>query len=86
MFLNQLKRKVGNKAHVEGSICNAYLTEEIANFCSNYFQPKVDTKSRDFNLGINVSSYVESKHDFTVLKMFRIDSGHPPNNGRFRFL
>ncbi|XP_021729131.1 uncharacterized protein LOC110696148 [Chenopodium quinoa] len=34
-FLNHLKRKIGNKARVKGSICNAYLIEEIENFCSN---------------------------------------------------
>ena len=83
-FLNHLKRKVGNKARVEGSICNAYLTEEIANFCSNYFQPEVDTKSRD--MGRNVYPDVESQHDLGVPEMFREDCGRPTTNGSLRWL
>lgn len=51
-FLYHLKKKVGNKARVEGSICNAYLMEEISNFCSLYFENDVDTKASD--LGLNV--------------------------------
>lgn len=41
--LNHLKRKVKNKARVEGSICEAYVLEEISNFCSRYFKPHVAT-------------------------------------------
>ena len=44
-FLNKLKRKVGNKARVEGSICEAYLTEEIAHFCQYYFDSHVPSCS-----------------------------------------
>ena len=36
-FLNKLKRTVKNKAHPEGSICEAYLAQETTNFCSYYF-------------------------------------------------
>jgi len=46
-FLHHLKGKVGNKACVESSICNAYLMEEITNFVANYFDDKVDTKASD---------------------------------------
>lgn len=35
-----------NKARVEGSMANAYLTEEAALFCSHYFQPHVHTRHR----------------------------------------
>lgn len=28
-----------NKAHVESSICNAYLAEETSHFVSHYFEP-----------------------------------------------
>jgi len=35
--LNTLKDKVGNKARVEASICEAYLTEEATTFASYYF-------------------------------------------------
>ena len=36
-----LKKKVKNKARVESSISEAYMMEEISNFCSNYFKPHV---------------------------------------------
>ena len=36
-----------NKAHVESSICNAYLTEEASHFVSHYFGPEVRCRSRD---------------------------------------
>ena len=75
---------MGNKARVEGSICNAYLTEEIANFCSNYFQPEVDTKTRD--LGRNVNPDVEIQHNLGVPEMFREDCGRPATDGRLRWL
>ncbi|XP_057248084.1 uncharacterized protein LOC130590131 [Beta vulgaris subsp. vulgaris] len=74
-FLNHLKRKIGNKARVEGSICNAYLCEEIANFCSNYFQQGVDTKTRD--LGRNVTDEVDRMLDENVPELFRVDCGRP---------
>ncbi|XP_039130823.1 uncharacterized protein LOC120267164 isoform X1 [Dioscorea cayenensis subsp. rotundata] len=45
-FLRHLKKKVTNKAKVEGSICNAYLVEEASTFCSYYFEPHVNTKLR----------------------------------------
>ncbi|XP_057251800.1 uncharacterized protein LOC130591871 [Beta vulgaris subsp. vulgaris] len=83
-LLNHLKRKVGNKARVEGSICNAYLTEETTNFCSNYFQPGVDTKSRD--LGRNVNPDVASTHGLGVPELFREDCGRPGTDGRLRWL
>ncbi|XP_021733410.1 uncharacterized protein LOC110700211 [Chenopodium quinoa] len=85
MFLNHLKRKIGNKARVEGSICNAYLTEEIANFCSNYFQSTVDTKTRD--LGRNVNADVESTlDDVGIPELFKEDRGRVSNEGKTRFL
>ena len=39
-----LKRKVRNKAKVEGSICEAYILEEISNFASLYFDPSIQTR------------------------------------------
>lgn len=33
-----------NKARVEGSICEAYIREEIALFCSLYFEPDIATR------------------------------------------
>jgi len=83
--LNHLKRKIGNKARVEGSICNAYLTEEIANFCSNYFKQSVDTKTRD--LGRNVNADVEANYyDNDIPELFKEDTGRVSNQGKYRFL
>ncbi|KAJ7957701.1 Transposon protein, putative, CACTA, En/Spm sub-class [Quillaja saponaria] len=39
-----LKKKARNKACVEGSICEAYVLQEIPNFCAIYFEPSVQTK------------------------------------------
>ena len=39
--IQRLKRKVTNKACVEGSIVEAYIVEESANFMSLYFQDDV---------------------------------------------
>ncbi|XP_021723286.1 uncharacterized protein LOC110690720 [Chenopodium quinoa] len=83
-FFNHLKRKVGNKARVKSSICNAYLNEEIANFCSHYFQSEVDTKAQD--LGKNVNSKVERHlQEKDVPELFKV-YGHAPNEGSRRFL
>ncbi|KAI5649894.1 hypothetical protein M9H77_35899 [Catharanthus roseus] len=43
----EARKKIKNKARIEGSICNAYLVEEAATFYSHYFQPHVSTKARD---------------------------------------
>ena len=40
-FLNKIKKTVKNKACVEGFICEAFLTQEIAYFSSHYFGPQV---------------------------------------------
>ena len=40
-FLKPLKKTVGNKARVEGSICSAYLVQETSTFCSFYFDSHV---------------------------------------------
>ncbi|XP_052117681.1 uncharacterized protein LOC110281750 [Arachis duranensis] len=42
-FLHHLKKKVKNKTHVEGSIVESYLIEEISYFCEYYFnQTSID--------------------------------------------
>ncbi|XP_058002326.1 uncharacterized protein LOC131179487 [Hevea brasiliensis] len=40
-FLFYLKKKVQNKASVEGSIVEAYIIEEISTFCSHHFEPQI---------------------------------------------
>nr|GEU49243.1 DNA-directed RNA polymerase subunit beta' [Tanacetum cinerariifolium] len=44
-YLYHLKKKVKNKSRVESSIYEAYIMEEILNFCSHYFEPHVLTNS-----------------------------------------
>ncbi|XP_017976431.1 PREDICTED: uncharacterized protein LOC108661945 [Theobroma cacao] len=43
-FLQHLKKKVKNRASVEGSICEAYIIKEKSSFCSLYFEPVVRTR------------------------------------------
>ncbi|KAL0420386.1 UNVERIFIED_CONTAM: hypothetical protein Slati_3061500 [Sesamum latifolium] len=43
-FLRELKKKVKNKAHLEASIVEAYITEEIGLFMSQYFESSVQYK------------------------------------------
>ena len=45
-YLYHLKKKIKNKARVEGSIVNAYLVEETSNFMTYYFESHVATRSR----------------------------------------
>jgi hypothetical protein len=42
--LFNLKKKVKNKAHVEASICEAYIVEGISTFISYYFEPHLRTR------------------------------------------
>jgi hypothetical protein len=42
--LFNLKKKVKNKTHVEASICEAYIVEEISTFISYYFKPHLRTR------------------------------------------
>lgn len=43
-FLHQLKKKVKNRARVEGSIVEAYIIEEVSTFCSLYFDLNVEKR------------------------------------------
>ena len=43
-FLHRLKRTVGNKARVEGSICSTYQIQETTTFCSYYFDQHISNK------------------------------------------
>lgn len=50
--LGSLKRTVRNRARVEGSIVEAYLINELATYCSLYYEQSVETRlnreSRNF--------------------------------------
>jgi len=43
-LFNLKKKKVKNKAHVEASICETYIVEEISIFISYYFEPYLTTR------------------------------------------
>ncbi|CAN1159676.1 hypothetical protein LINPERHAP1_LOCUS32861, partial [Linum perenne] len=43
-YLGKLKTFVGNRAHPEGSIAEGWLTEELFNFSSLYFNDDVETR------------------------------------------
>ncbi|KAH0643646.1 hypothetical protein KY289_034620, partial [Solanum tuberosum] len=47
MYLRTLKRMIGNKASVEGSICEAYLMTESTQLFSHYFEPHVMTRNHN---------------------------------------
>jgi hypothetical protein len=44
MWMFNLKKKVKNKMHVQASICEAYIFEEISIFILYYFEPYLRTK------------------------------------------
>ncbi|KAL0445496.1 UNVERIFIED_CONTAM: hypothetical protein Slati_1677500 [Sesamum latifolium] len=60
--------KVKNKAHVEASIVEAYLVEEISLFTSQYFEPQVLCKwngpSRNDDLAMNDTRIQQSILNF----------------------
>jgi hypothetical protein len=68
-FLNKLKKTVKNKARVEGSICQAYLAKEFAQFTSFYFpDDDEDVRSSDGGEDMNMSE---------TLTIFRKREGIP---------
>ena len=45
-FLKELKKTIGNKARVEGSICEAYIAHEITLLVRNYAQNSLHCRMR----------------------------------------
>lgn len=74
-----MKKKIGNKARVEGSICNAYLTEETSNFCTHYFESHVDTKGKKYSC----SAYTQDNDpkDKSIPEPFSCNIGYCPSEG-----
>lgn len=60
-YLGTLKRMIGNKASVEGSICEAYLMMESSQLFSHYFGPNVMT--RNHNADRNDDGGVVEEHE-----------------------
>ncbi|XP_057548066.1 uncharacterized protein LOC130826501 [Amaranthus tricolor] len=60
-YLRHLKLNVKNKAHVEASICNAYLTEEASHFVSHYFEPHSSNK-----ISWKRNSYILDERDYEI--------------------
>ena len=82
--MGDLKGKVGNKARVESSICNAYLMEEISDFCANYFDESFSTKTRDWGRNVTRSDHIESNPN--IPDLFSHNVGHAPSEGIIRYL
>jgi len=75
---------VGNKARVEPSICNAYLTEEVSNFLAHYFGSNVDTKARDLDRNVRIGVDEEVNPDFPSI--FSENVGYATSKEASRYL
>ena len=75
---------MGNKAWVEPSTCNAYLTEEISSFLAHYFGNNVDTKARD--LGQNVRIGVDEEVNPYFPSIFSENVGYATSKGASKYL
>ena len=82
--MRDLKEKVINKALVESSICNAYLTEEISYFCANYFDESFSTKIRDWGQTATRSNHTKSNPN--IPDLFSHNVGHTPSEDIIRYL
>ncbi|KAL0315015.1 UNVERIFIED_CONTAM: hypothetical protein Scaly_2897200 [Sesamum calycinum] len=71
-FLHELKKKVKNNAHVEASITEAYIVEEIWWFTSHYFEPHVTCKQRQPSRNDDLTS----EHERISRDIFN-HPGHP---------
>ena len=80
--MRKLKLNVKNKAAVEASICNAYLTEEASHFCTYYFESHVRCRGRDVPRNDDGGG---STHPKDMLPIFTYAT-RCVGNGRRRFL
>ncbi|GAB4845956.1 hypothetical protein Ancab_039790 [Ancistrocladus abbreviatus] len=83
-FLYHLRRKVGNKAFVEGSICNVYLTEEISNFCTHHFESYIDTRA--LNPSRHCSTACKEQVNPTLLEIFSSAIGYATSEREITYL
>ena len=66
-YLNHLKKKIRQKARVEGSICKSYLEEEASFFFSHYFKDNVNLSF----LSVPRNDEVVEPHCSKKLSIFR---------------
>lgn len=66
-----LKRTVRNKARAEGSIVEAYLANELATFCSLYFESNVKTRinREPRNFAPDIPSSSETDYRLSIFKV-----------------
>ena len=81
-YMRKLKLNVKNKAAVEASICNAYLTEEASHFCTHYFESHVRCRGRDVPRNDDGGGSI---HPEDMLSIFTYDI-RCAGKGRRRFL
>src|SRR3954464_15830228 len=75
-FLKTLKDKVGNKARVDASICEAYLTEEATTFASYYFP------SAEFLCRISRRGRIDDHDESALSNSDQISIFNYPDRGR----
>ncbi|CAH9108437.1 unnamed protein product [Cuscuta europaea] len=65
-FLGSLKKKITNKAHIEASICSAYIFEELSMFASYYFETPIRSKRIRPSRNDDVASSSSSSMRFSI--------------------
>ncbi|XP_073101747.1 uncharacterized protein [Elaeis guineensis] len=79
--MHELKKKVRNKAKVEGSISEAYIVEKIFNFCSLNFKPHSQTQRTKVPQN-NDGGYVDVQDRLSIFTY----SDHPLGRSWKRYL
>ncbi|PKU82319.1 hypothetical protein MA16_Dca005324 [Dendrobium catenatum] len=74
-YLDKLKKYVKNKARPEGSICEAYLSQEITHFCSYYFEPHIRSTRTKIGHNMNFDVEEQSHAKLSVLRRQGKSSG-----------
>ncbi|KAM3362571.1 hypothetical protein P3S68_017425 [Capsicum galapagoense] len=66
-YLRTLKKMIGNKASVEGSICEAYLMMESTQLFSHYFEPHVISRNH------NVDHEIKEAQTYILLNCEKVE-------------
>ena len=75
MFLHTLKRKVKNKAQVEGSIYKAYVIKEMSTFCSHYFGADVQSRQTQATRNDDVAKVKSNLDTFSIFNQLGCPAG-----------